>query len=95
MNVIISPIISEKSMIDAVNGRYAFRVARFASKIDIKIAIEKRFSVSVTNISTSVLKGRSVKVGAKRTEKKLTATKKAIVTVKKGDKIGLFELGDK
>ena len=36
-----------------------------------------------------------MRTGAKRTEKKLTPTKKAIVTLKKGEKIGMFELGDK
>jgi len=95
MNIIISPIITEKSMIDAGNGKFTFRVDRFARKEDIKKAIEKKFKVNVTNISTSLLKGRSARVGAKRIEKKLTPIKKATVTLKKGEKIGMFELGDK
>ena len=95
MNVIISPIITEKSMIDAGNGKFTFRVDRFADKKDIKKVIEKKFSVHVVGISTIVVKGKSVRTGAKRVEKKLAPTKKAIVTLKKGEKIGMFELGDK
>ena len=64
-----------------------------AGKEDIKKAIEKKFKVHVTHISTNILKGRSTRVGARRTEKKLTDTKKAVVTLKSGEKIGMFELG--
>jgi large subunit ribosomal protein L23 len=95
MNVIISPVITEKSMIDAGNGKFTFAVGRFVNKDEIKKAIEKKFSVHVVGISTSVIKGKSIRSGARRTEKKLTPSKKAIVTLKKGEKIGMFELGDK
>lgn len=93
MNILISPIITEKSMNDAGNGKYTFRVHRYAGKEDIKKAIEKKFKVHVTHVSTSILKGRSTKVGARRTEKNLTDTKKATISLKKGEKIGMFELG--
>lgn len=93
MNIIISPIITEKSMIDAGNGRYTFRIHKFATKEDVKKAINKKFKVHVTHVSTSILKGRGTKVGVKRTEKKLPDLKKATVTLKSGEKIGMFELG--
>ena len=93
MNIIISPLITEKSMMDAGNGKYTFRVHLLASKEDVKRAIEKKFKVHVTNISTSILKGRSTKVGARRTQKDLSNLKKAVVTLKQGEKIGMFELG--
>lgn len=92
-SIIISPLITEKSMSDAATGKFSFRVAKSANKNEIKKEIEKRFSVNITHISTSILKGKKVRVGARRAEKDISDTKKAIVTVKKGQKIGLFELG--
>lgn len=94
MNVIISPIITEKSMGLAAVGKYSFLVDKNANKTDIKKAVENSFSVSVTGVSTSIVKGRTIRVGQRRTEKKVTPFKKAIVAVKAGDKIGLFELGE-
>jgi ribosomal protein L23 len=44
-------------------------------------------------VSTSTIKGKSIRVGARRVEKKLNSWKKAIVTLKSGEKIGMFELG--
>lgn len=93
MSYIISPLITEKSMIDAGNGKFSFRVSKSANKNDIKKEIEKRFSVNVVGISTNILKGKTVRTGNRRTEKKISDVKKAIVTLKKGEKIGLFELG--
>ncbi len=94
MSVLISPLITEKSMIDAGNGKFTFRVYKTANKTEIKKEVEKNFSVNVTHISTSILKGKSTRVGMRRTEKELSDTKKAVVTLRKGEKIGLFELGD-
>lgn len=93
MSILISPLITEKSMMDAGNGKFTFRVYRYANKNEIKKEVEKSFSVNVTHISTSILKGKSVRVGARRTEKELSDTKKAVITLRKGEKIGLFELG--
>ena len=93
MSVIISPLITEKSMKDAGLGKFSFRVVKSANKNEIKKEVEKRFSVNVTHISTNILKGKKIRVGAKRAEKGISDTKKAIVSVKKGQKIGLFELG--
>ena len=93
MNLIISPLITEKSMQDAQNSKFTFQVLKEANKNEIKKEIEKRFKVSVTHVSTSTIKGRSVRVGARRVEKKLNSWKKAIVTLKSGEKIGMFELG--
>ena len=69
MNIIISPLITEKSMADASSGKFTFKVAKSANKNEIKNAIQKNFSVNVTHISTSILKGKKVRVGARRTEK--------------------------
>ncbi|MBI4098016.1 MAG: 50S ribosomal protein L23 [Candidatus Levybacteria bacterium] len=93
MNIIISPLITEKSMQDAGAGKFSFRVYKSANKNEIKKAIEKAFSVNVIGISTNILKGKKQRVGTRRAEKNVSDWKKAIVTLKKGEKIGLFELG--
>lgn len=93
MSVIISPLITEKSMKDAADGKFSFKVLKSANKNDIKKRVEKNFNVNVTHVSTSILKGKKTRVGTRRTERKVSDWKKAVVTVKKGQKIGLFELG--
>ena len=93
MDIIISPLITEKSMQDASNGKFTFKVLKSSNKNDIKREIEKNFSVNVIGISTNILKGKKIRVGTRRAEKKVADFKKAVVTVKKGQKIGMFELG--
>jgi large subunit ribosomal protein L23 len=92
-SVITKAIITEKSMKDAALGKFTFLVAHASDKDSIKRAIEDKFSVSVTKIATTVIKGKRKRVGVRRTEKNVAKMKKAIVTLKKGEKIGLFELG--
>lgn len=94
MDIIISPVITEKSMAQAALGKYTFKVDIKANKNAIKHAIEKNFNVSVTGVSTITIKGRSARVGQRRIEKKLSPFKKAIVALRPGEKIGLFELGE-
>ncbi len=93
MDIIISPLITEKSMQDASNGKFTFKVLKSSNKNEIKREIEKNFSVNVIGISTNILKGKKMRVGTRRAEKKVPDFKKAVVTVKKGQKIGMFELG--
>jgi len=91
--IIIKPLITEKSMSDVKKGKYAFVVAKDASKSAIKAAIKALFGVTVVAVSTSVQKGKMQRVGIKRIEVGKSALKKAMVTVKKGEKIALFEPG--
>jgi large subunit ribosomal protein L23 len=93
LNVIIGPIISEKSMTDASHGKYTFKVAVNAGKADVKKAVEEKYKVEAVKISTITIKGRSVRAGAKRLEISRSPFKKAIVTVKPGQKIGIFDTG--
>ncbi|MBI3984462.1 MAG: 50S ribosomal protein L23 [Candidatus Levybacteria bacterium] len=93
--ILIAPLITEKSMADANNGKFTFKVARQASKTDIRREVEKRFKVNVVKISTITIKGRSVRAGVKRIEIKKASFKKAIVKLKKDQKIGLFETQSK
>lgn len=94
-NILVRPVITEKSITDAKNGRFTFVVALSASKDDVKKAVEERYKVHVVDIATAIVKGKVKRVGKKRTEKKLGNYKKAIVLVKAGEKIDEFELGEK
>jgi large subunit ribosomal protein L23 len=91
LDVILGPIISEKSMNDASKGKYTFKVTIKAGKADIKKAVEERYKVNVLKMSTMTIKGRSARAGAKRLEIAKSPFKKAIVTVKAGQKIGIFD----
>jgi len=93
MDTIIAPIISEKSMNDAGNGKFTFKVEKTANKGKIKKEIENKFKVNVIKVSTMVVKGKSKKTGKKRMETKTSDWKKALVVLKKGQKIDLFEVG--
>lgn len=92
-NLIISPIISEKSMREAGAGKYTFAVAKHADKLSIKQAIHNAFNVTVIGVATSYVKGKTKRTGKQRRKIKVGEWKRAIVTVKKGEKIGLFEQG--
>lgn len=93
VNIILGPIISEKSMNDAANNRYHFKVLKSANKREIRKVIEEKFKVNVLKIATVTIKGRSAKAGVKRLEFIKPSFKKAFVTVKAGQKIGLFDAG--
>ncbi len=86
----LEPIITEKSLRLAANGQYTFRVDRQANKYGIKALIEKVFDVSVTRVRTIKEPGR-VKTTMTRKKRIIQPGKKAVVTLKKGDKIDLFE----
>ncbi len=87
-DVLIAPVVSEKSygLLDA--GKYTFIVRPDANKTEIKIAVEKIFNVKVTAVNTinRVGKTRRTRYGlGKRKD-----TKRAIVTLATGDRIDLF-----
>ncbi len=90
---IIRPVITEKSMMLAQQGKFTFIVERSAGKDSIKQAVESKFQVHVVDVATAIIKGKSKRAGARRTEIKVSPMKKAIVKLQTGEKIGLFELG--
>lgn len=94
-NVIIASIISEKSMEGASKGKFTFRVAVGANKRMIKKAVEDKFKVNVLRISTSINKGKKVRAGVRRIEIAQSPWKKAVVALKEGQKIVLFDVGGK
>ncbi|MBW6516821.1 MAG: 50S ribosomal protein L23 [Candidatus Cloacimonetes bacterium] len=89
--IIISPILTEKSGNQlSHNNSYSFKVSTRANKIEIKKAIEKIFSVVVTDVNTMQMRGKIKRMG--RFEGKRPDWKKAIVTLKKGYSIPDFEV---
>ena len=87
--VLRRPLITEKTTLLQSQNKYAFEVARGANKNEIKEAVEKAFKVTVTGVNV-------LKVPAKRRRagRKYIVTspwRKALVTVKPGDKIAFFE----
>ncbi len=94
-DVIIAPLITEKSLADANLGKFTFRVAKWANKNQIKKAVEEKFAVKVVSLSTIIMKGQRARIGKRRIEVSLSFWKKAKIKLAKGEKIGLFELGEK
>jgi large subunit ribosomal protein L23 len=90
-DIIIAPLITEKSMTATVSSQYTFEVHARATKTQIRHAVEEIFSVDVTKINTVSVAGK-VKNFARRgvrTSGKQSNWKKAIVTLKPGQKIVL------
>ncbi len=87
--VLRRPVITEKNTMLQAQGKYAFEIAREANKPQIKQAVEKAFKVKVLAVNVMTVPGKTRRVGRRQV---LTQSwKKAIVTLKPGDKIELFE----
>lgn len=78
-DVIIKPVISERSMDIAPKKKYTFKVATDANKTQIKAAVEEIFGVEVGKVNTMNVNGKMKRMG--RTRGKTAAYKKAIVTL--------------
>ncbi|MGI6722316.1 MAG: 50S ribosomal protein L23 [Anaerovoracaceae bacterium] len=78
-DVILKPVVTERSMEDAQNKKYTFKVAVDADKIEIKKAVESIFEVEVKKVNVMNVKGKTKRMG--RSEGKTAASKKAIVTL--------------
>ena len=90
-DVIIRPIVSEKSYAGLDRNTYTFLVDKRANKTEIKEAIQRIWNVQVTSVRTLNRKG---KVKRRRfTKGKRADEKRAIVTLVEGDKIEIFETG--
>jgi large subunit ribosomal protein L23 len=88
--IIRRPMITEKSTRQKEEGRqYVFEVDRDANKIEIQIAIERLFKVKVLQVRTSNVLGKMKRLG--RRYGKRADWKKAVVTLKEGDRIDFFE----
>lgn len=84
-DIIIAPVITEKSMANRQNNVYTFKVAKDATKTDIKKAVEEAFKVSVKSVNTLNTKSKRRRVG--RYSGRTKTYKKAIVTLAEGSSI--------
>lgn len=94
MNQIIkSPLITEKNSMMAEQGVYAFEVERSATKLEIRRAVEKAFGVKVEKVRTVIARSRARRsqISGKVVESPTQYWKKALVKLKSGEKISLFE----
>jgi large subunit ribosomal protein L23 len=88
--VVVKPLVTEKSSAAyQTRKEYAFQVKPDATKRDIKGALETLFGVTVTKVRTMQIRRREVVRG--RIRGRTEAWKKAIVTLKDGDSIAVFE----
>ena len=84
-DIIIAPVITEKSMADRQNNVYTFKVVKTATKDEIKAAIEEAFKVEVQSVNTLNTKSKKRRVG--KYSGRTKTYKKAIVTLKDGSSI--------
>jgi large subunit ribosomal protein L23 len=92
--IIYRPIVTEKmTALQDKQRQYSFEVDVHANKIEIVRAIEKKFNVTVTSVRSLIQKGKAKAQLTRRGrfEGRTRHWKKAIVTLKEGDKIELFE----
>lgn len=83
-DVILKPVITERSMADAQNKKYTFKVAVDANKTEVKSAVEQIFDVDVKNVNIMNVKGKKKRVG--RSMGMTAAGKKAVVTLTEDSK---------
>ncbi|MDA0262777.1 MAG: 50S ribosomal protein L23 [Chloroflexi bacterium] len=88
-HVLLKPTITEKSTLLQESGKYTFHIAPQANKVEVKEAVEKNFSVTVLDVNITKLRGKKKRYGARITQR--PDTKKAVVTLKQGDRINLIE----
>ena len=89
-DTIISPLVTEKSTTQREGqNQYSFKVDKRANKIEIKEAVERLFKIKVTEVRTTMIRGKVKRLG--RRFGKRPDWKKAIVTVREGDRIDFFE----
>lgn len=89
-DVLHSPLLTEKgTVLKEKDNKVMFRVAREANKIEIKRAVEEIFKVKVERVTTMNCKGKMKRLG--RYEGKRSDWKKAIVTLREGEKLDFIE----
>ncbi len=87
--VIVQPVITEKSTILQETGKYVFQVNPRSNKVQVKEAVEKNFRVKVVDVNITMTRGKRKRFGPRL--KKMPDRKKAVVTLQEGDKIQIIE----
>ena len=83
-DIVLAPVITEKSMAGIADKKYTFKVAKDANKIEIAQAVEELFKVKVAKVNTISVRGKEKRMG--RYSGYTSSWKKAIVTLKAGSK---------
>ena len=89
-DIIVRPIITEKSTSITESGKYTFEVQQSANKVEVKKAVEEIFKVNVVSVNIVNVRRKARRVG--RYEGFRPAVKKAVVTVAEGQTIDAFEI---
>jgi large subunit ribosomal protein L23 len=89
-DILLRPVISEKSTLETERNNYTFAVARDANKFEIKAAVEGEFKVTVLDVRVVNVRPKQKRRG-RRTMGMVPGWKKAVVTIAAGQKIELFE----
>ena len=87
--VILRPMITEKSTILQESGKYVFQVAPKANKVEIRRAVQETFGVKVLDVNITKTRGKTKRYGPR--VKKRPDVKKAVVTLRRGDRIQIIE----
>lgn len=93
MNIFKKPIITERSIKQTKKGFYTFGVEKTARKEEIKKAVENQFQVNVVSIKTIKMSEKTRRSGKSMRKSVTPQWKKAIIKIKDGQKIALFEIG--
>ncbi|ACV61241.1 Ribosomal protein L25/L23 [Desulfofarcimen acetoxidans DSM 771] len=88
-DILRKPIVTEKTMALLEDNKYSFLVDIKANKSEIKKAVEQIFKVKVEKVNTLIVKGKPKRV--RNSVGRTSDVKKAIVKLREGDKIELFE----
>ena len=91
-NILKKAIITEKSLKNAGSGVFTFEVDTHASKDQISSAVQQAFNVNVIKVTTIHITPKKYRTGKKRQLKLTTPGKKALVKLKSGQKIDLFDI---
>ncbi len=91
LSILIRPVVSEKTYASMEAGTYVFVVDPRATKIDVRNAVEQAFNVKVVKVNTLTRKGKTTRNRRTGVRGKRPDAKRAIVTLKHGDSINLFE----
>jgi large subunit ribosomal protein L23 len=91
MSVLVRPVVSEKTYALMDQGVYVFIVDSSATKIDVRHAVESAFNVTVTKVNTLNRQGKATKNRRTGVTGRRANHKRALVTLKAGDTINLFE----
>ena len=89
--VVRRPVVTEKSTLLQESNKYVFEVSPGANKAQVREAIERAFDVKVVSVNTLKTRGETRRFGKSSRRVRTPDTKKAIVTLKPGDTIPLFE----